>query len=134
MRAREGVLSSSQFGDQLDHLYPIIESGGSDSAAFDNVLELLVANGVLTLPEAVMMLIPEAWQGNDAMEPEKTSASLRQESCCNKTEQNRNTKWPGAPSGRVTPLPCIIMETPPTTERLGTAKTAPDQGGSRGSI
>ena len=71
MRAREGVLSSSQFGQQLDLLYPIIESGGSDSAAFDNVLELLVVNGVLTLPEAVMMLIPEAWQGNDIMEPEK---------------------------------------------------------------
>ena len=71
MHAREGVLSSSLFGEQLDLLYPIIESGGSDSAAFDNVLELLVVNGVLTLPEAVMMLVPEAWQGNDAMEPEK---------------------------------------------------------------
>ncbi|KAJ3557788.1 hypothetical protein NM688_g1279 [Phlebia brevispora] len=71
MRAREGVLSSSLFGEQLDLLYPIIESGGSDSAAFDNVLELLVVNGVLTLPEAIMMLIPEAWQGNEIMEPEK---------------------------------------------------------------
>ncbi|EPQ58378.1 NADPH-dependent glutamate synthase [Gloeophyllum trabeum ATCC 11539] len=71
MRAREGVLASSLFGDQLDLLYPIIEAGGSDSAAFDNVLELLVVNGVLTLPEAVMMLIPEAWQGNQNMEPEK---------------------------------------------------------------
>ncbi|KAI6043136.1 NADPH-dependent glutamate synthase [Pisolithus marmoratus] len=71
MRAREGVLSSANFGDQLDLLYPIIETGGSDSAAFDNVLELLVVNGVVTLPEAVMMLIPEAWQGNEHMEPEK---------------------------------------------------------------
>ncbi|KZT28486.1 NADPH-dependent glutamate synthase [Neolentinus lepideus HHB14362 ss-1] len=71
MRAREGVLKSSLFGDQLDLLYPIIEAGGSDSAAFDNVLELLVVNGVLTLPEAIMMLIPEAWQGNQIMDPEK---------------------------------------------------------------
>src|SRR6266436_70698 len=71
MRAREGVLSSTLFGDQLELLTPIIEAGGSDSAAFDNVLELLVVNGVVTLPEAVMMLIPEAWQGNDHMEPEK---------------------------------------------------------------
>lgn len=71
MHAREGVLSSQNFGDQLDLLYPIIETGGSDSAAFDNVLELLVVNGVVTLPEAVMMLIPEAWQGNENMEPEK---------------------------------------------------------------
>jgi len=37
MRAREGVLRSTLFGDQLDHLYPIIEERGSDSAAFDNV-------------------------------------------------------------------------------------------------
>lgn len=71
MRAREGVIHSASFGEQLDLLYPIIESGGSDSAAFDNVLELLVVNGAVTLPEAVMMLIPEAWQGNDLMDPEK---------------------------------------------------------------
>ena len=71
MHAREGVLSSTHFGDQLDLLYPVIEAGGSDSAAFDNVLELLVVNGVVTLPEAVMMLIPEAWQGNDNMDPKK---------------------------------------------------------------
>jgi glutamate synthase (NADPH/NADH) len=71
MRAREGALKSEKFGDELAMLYPIIETGGSDSAAFDNVLELLVVNGVLTLPEAVMMLVPEAWQSNEAMEPEK---------------------------------------------------------------
>jgi glutamate synthase (NADPH/NADH) len=65
------VLSSTLFGEQLDLLYPIIETGGSDSAAFDNVLELLVVNGVVTLPEAVMMLIPEAWQGNELMDPAK---------------------------------------------------------------
>ncbi|KAF9308518.1 glutamate synthase [NADH], partial [Podila minutissima] len=45
--------------------------GGSDSSAFDNVLELLVINGVLSLPEAVMMMLPEAWQSNTNMEPEK---------------------------------------------------------------
>lgn len=71
MRAREGLLQSKFFGDELELLYPIIEKGGSDSAAFDNVLELLVVNGVLTLPEAVMMLIPEAWQDNELMDPEK---------------------------------------------------------------
>ena len=71
MRAREGVISSQHFGDQLDLLYPIIETGGSDSAAFDNVLELLVVNGAVTLPEAIMMMIPEAWQGNDDMDPKK---------------------------------------------------------------
>ncbi|KAI8973386.1 hypothetical protein BDF20DRAFT_977729 [Mycotypha africana] len=70
MRSREGVMSSDTFGDELDLLYPIIEEGGSDSAAFDNVLELLVINGVLTLPEAVMVMIPEAWQNNEAMSPE----------------------------------------------------------------
>ena len=71
MRSREGHLKSEHFGNELELLYPIIEEGGSDSAAFDNVLELLVVNGVLSLPEAVMMLVPEAWQNNELMEPEK---------------------------------------------------------------
>jgi glutamate synthase (NADPH/NADH) len=71
MRAREGVMESTLFGDELDKLYPIIEEGGSDSAAFDNVLELLVINGVLSLPEAVMMMVPEAWQNNEYMDPKK---------------------------------------------------------------
>jgi glutamate synthase (NADH) len=71
MRAREGVMESSLFGDELDLLYPVIEEGGSDSAAFDNVLELLVVNGVLSLPEAVMMMVPEAWQDNPLMNPDK---------------------------------------------------------------
>lgn len=71
MRAKEGVMESELFGDELDKLYPIIEEGGSDSAAFDNVLELLVINGVLSLPEAVMMLIPEAWQNDTHIDSKK---------------------------------------------------------------
>lgn len=71
MRAREGVMKSDVFGEELDKLYPIIEEGGSDSAAFDNVLELLVMNGVLSLPEAVMIMVPEAWQNNTDMNPKK---------------------------------------------------------------
>ena len=66
-------MKSAFFGDDLDSLYPIVEDGGSDSAAFDNVLELLTINGVLSLPEAVMLMIPEAWQDNVAMDPEKTA-------------------------------------------------------------
>ncbi|KAJ5518460.1 Glutamate synthase central-N [Penicillium expansum] len=73
MRAREGVLQSEVFGEELDKLYPIVEDGGSDSAAFDNVLELLMINGVLSLPEAVMIMIPEAWQDNPAMDPAKSA-------------------------------------------------------------
>lgn len=72
MRAREGNLSSSRFGDELDLLYPIIEAGGSDSAAFDNVLELLTVNGVLSLPEAMMMMVPEVHTA-PGMEKEKSA-------------------------------------------------------------
>jgi len=71
MKAREGILKSEMFGDELESLFPIIEEGGSDSGAFDNVLELLVINGVLSLPEAIMLLVPEAWQGNQAVDPQK---------------------------------------------------------------
>ena len=73
MRAREGVMTSQFFGEELNQLYPIIEDGGSDSAAFDNVLELLTINGVMSLPEAVMLMVPEAWQDNAAMNPEKAA-------------------------------------------------------------
>lgn len=71
MRSREGVMESSFFGEELDKLYPIIEEGGSDSAAVDNVLELLVINGVLSLPEAVMLLVPEAWENDNNMDSKK---------------------------------------------------------------
>ncbi|MCJ1417933.1 glutamate synthase [NADH] [Xylographa parallela] len=81
MRAREGVMKSLFFGDELESLYPIIEDGGSDSAAFDNVLELLTINGVLSLPEAVMLMVPEAWQDNTAMDPEK--AAFYEWAACN---------------------------------------------------
>ncbi|KAK4167329.1 putative glutamate synthase [NADPH] [Cladorrhinum sp. PSN259] len=73
MRAREGVMQSDIFGDELELLYPVVEDGGSDSAAFDNVLELLTINGVLSLPEAVMLMVPEAWQGNPSMDPKKAA-------------------------------------------------------------
>lgn len=66
-------MQSDIFGDELELLYPIVEDGGSDSAAFDNVLELLTINGVLSLPEAVMLMVPEAWQGNDHMDPKKAA-------------------------------------------------------------
>ena len=66
-------MKSKIFNDELDLLYPIVEDGGSDSAAFDNVLELLTLNGVLSLPEAIMLMIPEAWQDNAAMNPEKAA-------------------------------------------------------------
>lgn len=61
MRAREGVMVSDVLKEKLDSLYPIIEEGGSDSATLDNVLELLTINGVLSLPEVVMMMVPEAF-------------------------------------------------------------------------
>ena len=66
-------MTSDLFRDELESLYPIIEDGGSDSAAFDNVLELLTINGVLSLPEAVMLMVPEAWQDNTAMDQEKSA-------------------------------------------------------------
>jgi glutamate synthase (NADPH/NADH) large chain len=60
MRARETQLASPLFGDDLTKCKPIIVEGASDSAQFDNVLELLTSAGRL-LPHAVMMMVPEAW-------------------------------------------------------------------------
>ncbi len=66
MRAREGSVRSDQFGTELAKSLPVLEPDVSDSGAFDNVLEFLLMGG-RSLPEAVMMMIPEAWQKQDAM-------------------------------------------------------------------
>jgi len=64
MRARESQLASDLFGDDLAKVLPVIRPGGSDTGNFDNVLELLALAG-RTLPHAIMMMIPEAYQGRD---------------------------------------------------------------------
>ncbi len=68
MRAREALLQSEKIPGDLDRLYPICTPGGSDSASFDEVLELLHLGG-RSLPHAVLMMIPEAYQGNTEMDP-----------------------------------------------------------------
>jgi glutamate synthase domain-containing protein 2/glutamate synthase domain-containing protein 3 len=69
MRVREGALSSNVFGEDMTELYPVIPEGQSDSASLDNILEFLVMGG-RSLPHAVMMTVPEAWEGNPDLEPE----------------------------------------------------------------
>src|SRR5262249_32169300 len=61
---------SELFGPDIKKLLPIIDQTGSDSAMFDNALELLVLSG-RSLPHAVMMMIPEPWSGDDAMSASK---------------------------------------------------------------
>jgi len=61
MRARESQLASELFGADLEKVLPVVRPGGSDSATFDNVLELLVLAG-RSLPHAIMMMVPEAWE------------------------------------------------------------------------
>ncbi len=65
MAARHETMKSSVIGEDLEKLWPLIVDGQSDSACFDNCLELLVAGGY-SLPHAMMMLIPEAWGAKDA--------------------------------------------------------------------
>jgi len=60
MRARSNVLRSDRFRSDFEKLLPVIDESGSDSAVFDNVLELLVRSG-RSLPHSIMMMIPEAW-------------------------------------------------------------------------
>ncbi|GBU09320.1 glutamate synthase large subunit [Gammaproteobacteria bacterium] len=67
MRAREGVMQSSVLGDDLKKLFPLIYEGQSDTACFDNVLELLLMAGY-PLAQAMMMMIPEAWENHANME------------------------------------------------------------------
>ncbi len=69
MRARESQLASELFGGDLQKVMPIVRPGGSDSATFDNVLELLMLAG-RSLPHAIMMMIPEAYEGRDDLTDE----------------------------------------------------------------
>ena len=68
MNARRRTMESPLLGADLDKMWPIIPHGQSDTACLDNALELLIAGGY-SLPHAMMLLIPEAWAGNEAMEP-----------------------------------------------------------------
>ncbi len=70
MRAREGSAKSDLFGEDLQKLFPIAEENCSDSGSFDNVLEFLLMGG-RTLQEAIMMMVPEAWQMHETMPEEK---------------------------------------------------------------
>ena len=70
MRAREGVMKSPVLGDDLKKLYPISFEGQSDTAIFDNALELLVMAGY-PLAHAAMMMIPEAWEQHELMDPRR---------------------------------------------------------------
>ncbi|CAB1369787.1 glutamate synthase-related protein [Denitratisoma oestradiolicum] len=70
MAARQKAMDSSLLGEDLDKLWPLIVEGQSDSACFDNALELLVMGGY-SLAHAMMMLIPEAWAGNPLMDEER---------------------------------------------------------------
>ena len=70
MAARRFTMVSEILGDDLDKLWPLIGDAASDSATFDNALELLVAGGY-SLPHAMMMMIPEAWNNNPFMSDER---------------------------------------------------------------
>ncbi len=70
MAARQQAMKSKWLGEDLNKLWPLIVEGQSDSASFDNALELLVMGGY-SMTHAMMMLIPEAWAGNALMDEER---------------------------------------------------------------
>ena len=70
IRARQHGIASSVLGADLDKIWPLIYDGQSDSASFDNALELLLMGGY-PLAQAMMMMIPEAWAGNPLMDEDR---------------------------------------------------------------
>ena len=70
MHARQALLTSKLFGEDLPKTFPVINSNGSDSAMFDNCLELLTMSG-RSLPHSVMMMIPEPWELHETMPDDK---------------------------------------------------------------
>ena len=70
MKSRESLLETDLISGELDRLFPICTSGASDTASFDEVLELLVMGGY-SLPEAVLMMIPEPWENHEDMSSQR---------------------------------------------------------------
>ena len=70
MRAREELMESNLFGDDIKKLFPIVYDGKSDSSSMDMVVELMVMTG-RSLPEVMMMMVPEAWEKDETMSAEK---------------------------------------------------------------
>ena len=70
MRAREELMKSDLFGDDIKKLFPIVNEGKSDSASMDMVVELLLMTG-RSLPEVMMMMVPEAWEKHQTMNADK---------------------------------------------------------------
>lgn len=79
MKAREELMKSELFGDHVDRLFPIILEGKSDSASMDMAVELLLMTG-RSLPEVMMMLVPEAWEKDPNM-PDEKKAFYEYNSC-----------------------------------------------------
>jgi glutamate synthase (NADPH) large chain len=70
MNARQGVLHSPLYGEDIDKLFPVIVPGGSDSASLDNAVEFLYQSG-RSIAHVMAMVIPEAWAGNPDMDDDK---------------------------------------------------------------
>jgi glutamate synthase domain-containing protein 2/glutamate synthase domain-containing protein 1/glutamate synthase domain-containing protein 3 len=70
MYARQAMLESKIYGDDIKRILPIIDNSGSDSQMFDNTLEFLMLSG-RSLPHAAMMMIPEPWSKHESMDPDK---------------------------------------------------------------
>jgi glutamate synthase (NADPH/NADH) large chain len=70
IRARQGAISSPILNEDLSKIWPLIYDGQSDSASFDNALELLVMSGY-SIVHAMMMMIPEAWEKHTLMDPNR---------------------------------------------------------------
>ena len=79
MRAREELMKSDLFGDDIKKLFPIIRKGKSDSASMDMAVELLLMTG-RSLPEVMMMMVPEAWEKHQTMSEDK-KAFYKYNSC-----------------------------------------------------
>jgi glutamate synthase (NADPH/NADH) large chain len=79
MNARESMLATDVFGDDLNRVLPILNPDGSDSAMFDNVVEFLMLSG-RPLPKVMTMMIPEPWEAHESMSDEK-KAFYEYQSC-----------------------------------------------------
>src|SRR5215468_115695 len=99
IRARQQAIASPILGADLDKIWPLIYDGQSDSASFDNALELLLMGGY-PLAHAMMLMIPEAWAGNPLMDEDRRHARSQRAAACALRRDRRRLHRDGVRSRR----------------------------------
>ncbi len=97
MRTREAMLASALIPGDISRIFPMVTPGGSDSMSFDEVLELLHLERPRSLPHAVLMMVPEAWENKEDLSAERRAFYQFHSCSWSRGTARRRSRSPTAP-------------------------------------